>query len=125
MKYEFNYVTIETNETSLTIKLNKDGRKYLKEIQDDLDGELDLAFNDNLVFYDLLEDALCNGWQLVNGDQIDGWLTQCDVLGEDIYYDDNGDVVLEGDIYTNINWYQISSNVDMLLKNSCVYEVVR
>lgn len=116
MRYEYEYViiTISKSTDTLRIELNEDGRNYLNTNFHD----------DNYSFYELLEDALCNGWHLFNGDQIDGWLTQCDVLSEDSYYDDNGDVILSGDIYTNINWYQIRSNIDMLLSGDCVFHKV-
>ena len=104
--HESNYLSITLGDDFLTIDLTDDGKKYALECINDDMGHYEL-------FYELMEDSLCNGLTLVNGDQIDGWLTDCDVIGEDIHYGDSTfDVVLDGNIYTNISWYQVYSNYE-------------
>jgi len=112
-----NYVEITQQDDTLTITLTEEGKNYALEC-------IEAGMSHYELFYELMEYWLCNGYTLVNGYQIGGWLTDCDVLGEDMYHDDNGEVILSGNVYVNVAWYQVYSNLDMMLKGECIYSLV-
>ena len=90
------YVDLQKNDDSnLEILLNENGRSNFDTIQKVRDAQ---GINEAL--YALLEDHLCNGWEMVPPEDI-GALTAAPILSDEIVRDDNGRVVEAGHVY----WY--------------------
>jgi len=105
------YVTFEKAPTELKITLTPEGREHIADHRDDE--------GDERTFYDLIESHLCNGWTLVNPQDI-GALTEAVILSDDVEIADDGRIVHVGSVYANIHNYQITSPVDALLADGVV-----
>jgi hypothetical protein len=90
------YVDLQKNDAGdLEIVLNERGQTNFDKIQ-----ELRDAYGINEALNALLEDHLCNGWEMVQPEDI-GALTSAPILSDEIVRDDNGRVVEAGRVY----WY--------------------
>lgn len=96
---QYNYLTIERHENGITIRLNDDGRELVNER---FDSDWYYAISG-----DLLEDVFANGeWQEIYPEQI-GALTEALLLSDNTDRDDQGFITRLGDVYSDINTYQI------------------
>lgn len=68
------------------------------------------------VFAELIEYQLCNGWHRIAPEEI-GALTDATIITDDVERDEHGKMVRCGRVYSNINYYQIESDVERLLRN--------
>jgi hypothetical protein len=90
------YVDLRKSEGGdLEIVLNKGGQANFDEIVEERD-----AHGINAALYALLEDHLCNGWEMVPPEDI-GALTAAPILSDEITRDDQGQVTEAGRVY----WY--------------------
>lgn len=90
------YVDLQkNNDGNLEILLNEHGRSNFNTIQEVRDVQ---GINEAL--HSLLEDHLCNGWEMVPPEDI-GALTAAPILSDEIVRDENGRVVEAGRVY----WY--------------------
>lgn len=90
------YVDLKKNDDgNLGILLNENGRSNFDTIQGVRDAQ---GINEAL--YALLEDHLCNGWEMVPPEDI-GALTAAPIISDEIVRDDNGRVIEAGRVY----WY--------------------
>jgi hypothetical protein len=100
------YVDLEkAGDGNLHIHLNRNGRRYFGEIEDQRD-----TFGINAALCALLEDHLCNGWEMVPPEDI-GALTAAPILSDEISRDDDGRLTAAGRAY----WYpeyQIRDEID-------------
>jgi len=85
----------KTQDGNLEILLNRNGRREFATIREERD-----AFGIHAALCALLEDHLCNGWDMVPTEDI-GALTAAPILSDDILRDDQGQVVEVGRVY----WY--------------------
>jgi len=85
----------KTGDGNLHILLNRSGRRHFADIREQRD-----AFGINPALYALLEDHLCNGWEMVPPEDI-GALTAAPILSDEIVRDDDGRVTEAGRVY----WY--------------------
>jgi hypothetical protein len=90
------YVDLEkTSDGNLAIRLNSTGRRHFADIREQRD-----AFGINAALHTLLEDHLCNGWEMVPPEDI-GALTAAPILSDEIVRDEEGRVTEAGHVY----WY--------------------
>jgi hypothetical protein len=75
--------------------LNRTGRRHFATIREERD-----AFGTHAALCALLEDHLCNGWEMVPPEDI-GALTAAPILSDEIGRDEDGRVVEAGRVY----WY--------------------
>jgi len=85
----------KTIEGNLEIRLNRSGRRHFSEIREQRD-----ALGTNAALHALLEDHLCNGWEMVPPEDI-GALTAAPILSEEIVRNEEGRVTDVGRVY----WY--------------------
>jgi len=85
----------KTDGGDLEIVLNANGRTEFATIEEEKD-----AYGIHAALCTLLEDHLCNGWEMVPPEDI-GALTAAPILSDDILRDDQGQVVEVGRVY----WY--------------------
>ena len=72
------------------------------------------------MFLDLIEYQLCNGWELIAPElcgALTGVLTITDACERD---EEIGKIVRLGRIYSNIDYYQVESDIARLLRLGCV-----
>jgi hypothetical protein len=72
------YIEIEKTEDGIKLVLTKEGREELEERRDE-DGNYDKPTDS--ILYDLLEDHLCNGWEMVPPEDI-GAMTSAPILSD-------------------------------------------
>jgi hypothetical protein len=90
------YVDLEkAADGNLHIHLHRGGRRHFAEIREQRD-----AFGINTALHALLEDHLCNGWEMVPPEDV-GALTAAPILSDEIARDDDGRVTEAGRVY----WY--------------------
>jgi hypothetical protein len=90
------YVDLEkTPDGNLAIRLNRTGRRDFREIREHRN-----AFGINAALHILLEDHLCNGWEMVPPEDI-GALTAAPILSDEVVRDDEGRLIAAGRVY----WY--------------------
>lgn len=114
-KYESEFVSLEVlPDLRLKITLNDDGYEYIGTALTGIDSdEYSGAMCD--LEYELLEDALCNGWTLDPNDNGSFFISY------DASIDDNGDLdVSAGDLGWSYNFYAIRFYVETLLNKGYV-----
>ena len=90
------YVDLKKNEAGdLEIFSNENGQAHFDEIE-----ELRDDHGTNAALYNLLEDHLCNGWEMVPPEDI-GALTSAPILSDEIVRDDQGKIIEAGRLF----WY--------------------
>jgi hypothetical protein len=88
------YVDLRTTDDGdLRIMLNANGRKNFAEIEEERD-----AHGIHAALCVLLEDHLCNGWEMVPPEDI-GALTAAPILSDEIVRGDDGKIVEAGRVY--------------------------
>ena len=80
---------------NLEILLNRNGRRHFATIREERD-----TFGIHAALCALLEDHLCNGWEMVPPEDI-GALTAAPILSDEIGKDEDGRVTEAGRVY----WY--------------------
>ena len=85
----------KTNNGDLQIVLTESGRANFVEVEEGRD-----AHGIHAALCTLLEDHLCNGWEMLPPEDI-GALTAAPILSDEIVRDDDGRVVEAGRVY----WY--------------------
>ena len=106
------YIEIEKTEDGIKLVLTKEGREELEERRDE-DGNYDKPTDS--ILYDMLEDHLCNGWEMIAPEDI-GAMTSAPILSDEVERDDNGGITALGAVY----WfpdYAVSCELDELLVN--------
>jgi len=102
------YVDLEkAQDGNLRIRLNRSGRRHFAEIRQQRD-----AYGIHAALCALLEDHLCNGWEMVPPEDIAA-LTAAPILSDEISRDDEGQVTEAGRVY----WYpdyQVCDEIDEL-----------
>lgn len=114
-KYESAFVTLEVMpDLHLKISITDKGREFLNEVlPEHLKDDPDYTGREILAEYELLEDALCNGWTLDPDDDGRMFITQSSI-------DDDGRLdVNAGDLGWSYNYYAIYSYVQDLVKKGC------
>lgn len=109
------YIEIVKNEDGITLKLTPAGRE---ELLDHREGDGWDKPTDSIL-YDLLEDWLCNGWEMVPPEDI-GALTSAPILSDEVERDDNGEITKVGAVY----WfpdYAVTCELDVLADNGEVF----
>ena len=101
------FVQFEKVNGTLHITLTDEGRAELAELADN-PSSLDL-------FPHLIEHQLGNGWERILPEEV-GWITDATILTDDCTRDENGKLVTCGRVYSNIDYYQIESDVERLLR---------
>ena len=110
-----NHVDFIETPNGLKIKLNESGYQELRNWRDDqgwLRGTLS-------IFHDLIEDHLCNGWEIIHPEEI-GALTSAPILSKEGERDNNGKLLKIGKVY----WfpaYEVVCEVEELLANGEVF----
>ena len=74
----------------------------------------------NMDIYELFEYQLCNGWNLVQPEQI-GALTEAPILSDDIAHDDNGNIENIGTIYWFPDYMIIDFAKQLLEKGETIF----
>lgn len=105
------YVEFIEDCKGLTIKLTSIGRKELKAR---LEGK-GYKSSPNYIFLDLIEDWLCNGWEVIKPEEI-GALTSALILSNEIVRNKYNEVIDIGKVYWYSD-YQIKSEVQELFDN--------
>ena len=120
------YVELEKLDGKLRIKLTPAGREELegrlvkpgdKNYSYD-SGEKQWKQSHATILFDLLEDHLCNGWEMVPPEDI-GALTSSPILSDSAVRDDDDKLTSIGDVY----WfpeYQVKSELEELLEKGFV-----
>jgi len=107
------FVQFEKVNGYLHITLTDEGRAELAELADyPSASSLDL-------FPDLIDHQLGNGWERILPEEV-GALTDATILTDDCERDENGKLVTCGRVYSNIDYYQIESDVERLLRLGCL-----
>ncbi len=96
----------KTSDGNLKITLLPGKREELEEWEDK---------STSRATYDLLEHQLCNGWDTIRPEEV-GALTEAFIISDDTARDDQGKLVECGRVYSNIDYYQIESDVERLLR---------
>jgi hypothetical protein len=94
----------------LEIVLHPSGRRHFSEIRQQRD-----AYGIHAALCALLEDHLCNGWEMVPPEDI-GALTAAPILSDEIVRDDDGRVTEAGRVY----WYpdyQVKDEIEEIRKH--------
>jgi hypothetical protein len=100
----------KTQAGNLEIHLNRSGRRHFADIREQRD-----SFGINTALYALLEDHLCNGWELVPPEDI-GALTAAPILSDDISRNEEGRVTEVGRVF----WYPdyaVRDEIEEIRKN--------
>lgn len=104
------YVDLQkTADGNLAIRLNRNGRRHFADIREERD-----AHGINAALCALLEDHLCNRWEMVPPEDL-GALTSAPILSDEIVRDDHGHVTEAGRVY----WYpdyQVRDEIEELRK---------
>lgn len=85
----------KADDGNLHIRLNRSGRRHFATIREERD-----AFGIHAALCALLEDHLCNGWEMVPPEDI-GALTAAPILSDEISRNEDGQVTEAGRVY----WY--------------------
>jgi hypothetical protein len=120
------YTELEKLLGKLRIKLTPAGREELEgqlltdgeEYRDSDPTGYQWKRGHNEIFHDLLEDHLCNGWEMVPPEDI-GALTSSPILSDSAVRDDDDKLTSIGDVY----WfpeYQVKSELEELLEKGFV-----
>lgn len=75
--------------------------------------------NSDQAFIEMTESYWANGWGVCTADAL-GELSECLVIAEGMYYEDDGAITLQGKVWTNIHNYQIVNPLDEILENGHV-----
>lgn len=86
---------VKAGDGNLHIHLTRNGRRHFAEIQEQRD-----AYGIHAALCALLEDHLCNGWEMVPPEDI-GALTAAPILSDEISRDDEGRITELGRVF----WY--------------------
>jgi hypothetical protein len=106
-----NVVEFEKRPGVLVVKLTAEGRANADEILD-----VCRRLGINLALFDVCEYQLCNGWEVVAGEEI-GALTGCEfIITDDAERDDQGKLLRVGSVYWNPN-YAVEDEIQSLLTN--------
>ena len=108
------YVDFEkTPNGNLKIVLRFEGRDFIQERMDDasaLRRQGSLALD-----LDLLEYQLCNGWEVVSPEEC-GAMTDALIISDDVERDEDGKIIRFGRVYSDINYYQLESTSERLMR---------
>lgn len=96
----------KTKSGNLRIKLTREGRAEIRDNPDRSDN----------AFFNLIEYQLGNGWETIAPEEI-GALTDAIIISDECERDDHGDLIKCGRVYSNIDYYQVESDIDRLLRN--------
>ena len=110
------YIEIEKKEDGIVLKLTDEGREELNALRFGVDGWVK---GTNDILLDMLEDHLCNGWEMVPPEDI-GALTSAPILSEEVVRDDYGTLVSVGKVYWFPN-YQIECELETMLETGEVF----
>lgn len=102
----------QTAQGDLEIALNESGEREFETIE-----EVRAKLGINAALETLLEDHLCNGWEMVPPEEI-GALTSAPILSDEIERDEEGRIVTAGRVY----WfpeYQVCDEIEEL-REKCV-----
>lgn len=72
--------------------------------------------NSDQAFFELTGDYSGDGWGVLNADEL-GQMTQCLVICQELYNEEDGSKTLHGKAWTNINDYQIVSPLYVIAEN--------
>jgi hypothetical protein len=103
----------------ILLKLTDAGREELEAYRTDHLAPYNWNKGTEEILCNLLEDWLCNGWEMVPPEDI-GALTSAPILSDEIERDDNGEIVKVGAVY----WfpdYAIICELDVLADNGEVF----
>lgn len=113
------YIEIVKSEDGITLKLTAEGREELEAHRIDRLSPYNWDKGTDGILYDLLEDWLCNGWEMVPPEDI-GALTSAPILSDEVERDDNGEITKVGAVY----WfpdYAVTCELDVLADNGEVF----
>ena len=113
------YIEIVKSEEGITLKLTDAGREELEGYRVDRLSPYNWNKGTEEILLNLLEDWLCNGWEMVPPEDI-GALTSAPILSDEVERDDNGEIVKVGAVY----WfpdYAVTCELDVLADNGEVF----
>lgn len=103
---------------NLKMILTPEGRRFIRE-------ERKNGTDDERIFHDMLQDApamngACqNGYEFVRPEEV-GAMTDATIISDECDRNDHGDLTKCGRVYSNINYYQLKSDVEKLLEDGFV-----
>jgi len=109
------YVEIVKSVEGITLRLTPEGQEELAEYRIP-EG---WSHSPDMLFADMLEDHLCNGWEFIQPEEI-GALTAAPILSDSAERDDQGNLVKVDQVY----WfpdYAVRSELDELYENGEVF----
>jgi len=105
MVYNYRYVTLTEVPNGLVITLTPEGREEI-DLTHDAPGEWQVI--------SMLEEPLCNGWDLLPAEEIGALTSTQLILSNDVLRDDNGYIMAVGEVYWHAN-YQVQDPWEALL----------
>jgi len=103
----------------LRISLPKtNDEKVDKEIKEEILELLEKNGSDD-TFWELTEHYWTNGWGVCMADDL-GQMSECLVVAEEMYHEDDGSLTLNGRVWSNIHNYQIACPIKTILSDGYV-----
>lgn len=118
------YTTFGKTDSGLRITLTDAGRSELAEQRETQTEDKKRGWlyprSDKDIFFDLIEDALCNGWESLTPEQLGALTSNPYMLADDCVFDDDGELEQVGTVYA-YDAYQISDPLDLLEQDGSVF----
>ena len=111
-------LSFEIRDNGNTLRVTADDpiefAEYIQEHEDD--ALTSYSPNTDQAFQEMTESYWTNGWGVHTADEL-GQMSECLVISEESYPEEDGSITLNGKVWTNIRDYQIVNPLDSILEN--------